>query len=174
MIRYFYAFALATALSAPAFAQKPEKPNLDKLLYGDLGKIKSFFMIYARVEGTDPAKRDKNEIGLDDDQLTEFLRLRFKNNFAQIPYKENYDYDMPVKEREEMGLLWCRAWTVGSTYPIAYHVKCMIGSKEKAEIISDETLGLGSRDVALQAIRSSMDRMVTKFAVMLFRMRGEI
>ena len=79
-----------------------------------------------RLRGDDAAR-----IGLRERELTDFLRLRFRNSFAATPFRSRQFRDVPPPELAATGLLWCDVWTVGTDYPVAYHVECQLGSYER-------------------------------------------
>ncbi len=148
--------------------------KIEQILYGGLKTIKSFGFIHVNVEGTE-RQAQKNEIGLSGDDMTGFLRLRFKNNFAQIPFREDLSaLGKPEAEQVVVGYLWCQVWTVGDSYPVAYHVQCRMGNMKNLQILSDANLGYGNKDAAIRAVHNALDRIVTNFAKTFFRVRGEI
>jgi len=59
-----------------------KKPNLESIVYSGFKTIKKFGSINVSVEGS------AEKIGLNKEELTDYLRLRFKNSFAGMEYKE--------------------------------------------------------------------------------------
>lgn len=172
--------AAAILFAVNTFAQQPSAStglgDLEKRLYGELAAIKYFGNINVVVEGTDVLKpNSKNAIGLSSEDLTQYLRLRYRNNFADVPYREiDYSKFPPASERPNIGNLWCKAWTVGDNYPVAYYVECKMGTLMKFDVGHDAALGYGNASTTKDEIRKSIDRMVTEFAQLFFRVRGEL
>ncbi len=136
--------------------------------------VTSFGYIYANRYHSGSDKHEGEEVdGFDIDQeMTDFLQLRFKNNFADIPYEFVSPFEWA--KRPEIGNLRCAIWLHGASYPIAYHVECKLGTGEKNKVITDATLGITSNDGANKVIKEALDRMVSKFALTFFRVRGEL
>jgi hypothetical protein len=124
--------------------------EFEKAMYGDLAAVQSFGFISAYVQNTDPGKgTSKNEIGLSTDELKQYLRLRFRNNFANIAYKPVTmgTPDCPSEmDQAKAGYLWCGVWTVGTDFPVAYHVDCRIGTLKRYQITNSAYLGYGKQE----------------------------
>jgi len=144
------------------------------LLYGDLKYIEKFHFIHVHVKGK-PKDKDENKIGLSDEELTSYLKLRYKNNFANIPAGEYiYEPNLSDVEKRKLGNIWCGVWTVGQDYPVAYHVECRLGSEINKRIVHDEHLGYGNKDNVRKSIRESLNSMIENFAITFFKIRDEL
>ncbi|MEX0958010.1 MAG: hypothetical protein WDZ63_01840 [Burkholderiales bacterium] len=164
-------------LSVVTFAQDSvDRKALERMLYGDLTRIESFVVIYVLVQGTDLWKADsENEIGLSSAQMSDYLRLRYRNNFADIPYVELTEGLFGSEEiNRTRGRLWCAVWTVGDSYPVAFHVECQIGTLHEPNVLRRAVLGYARKELAIEEIRKEIDSMLTEFAQVFFRVRGEI
>lgn len=149
--------------------QQDLEKRLNELLYGGLNKIESFGYIYVHVRNP---KEDK--LGLNSEELTGYLRLRYKNNFANIPFKDQSQNLWDMKSKEKVGMLWCGVWTVGDNYPVAYHVECTAGSFEQPRILSEAILGYGNKRNVPETIKKSIDDLVSQFAIQFYKTRGEM
>ncbi len=137
--------------------------------YRDVKLIEKFGFINMYVK----AREEDHRIGLSDEELTSFLKLRYKNNFANVPYKKT-NRNISEEDKKKIGTLWCAVWTVGKNYPIAYHVECRMGTYSNDRIFGDATLGFGSKENVPDSIREAVDRMVSGFAILFFKYRGEL
>lgn len=107
--------------------------------------------------------------------FNDFLRLRFKNNFSSVALKVmSFEEYSGIKNKDAAGFLWCGIMTVGDTYPVAYHIECRFGSAKESQIMTDSVLGWGSNKNVEDAMKKTIDGMVSKFAVQFFKTRGGI
>ena len=155
--------------NASAEQKQDAKTFIDNLLYGELKHIESFGFIYVHIENTESSRLQLNE-----NDLTDYLKLRFKNNFSGVQYKDKTNSLADIKDPKKIGNLWCGVWTVGDDYPVAYHVECQLGSFQKDRILTDAVLGYGSKRNVPDTIRKSIDDIVSRFAVKFFKVRGEM
>jgi hypothetical protein len=158
-------------LSINTYAQGTDKSfeeRMNEVLYGDLRKIERFGFIYVLVRS-----ESEDKVGLKSEDLTDYLKLRYKNNFGGFPYKEITDWQN-APPAEKTGNLWCGVWTVGNSFPVAYHVECRMGSMKQSRIVEDAVLGYGNRSNVPETIRKTLDRMVSDFAIRFFKTRGEM
>lgn len=167
--RFLFALLLFPLVAHGEQTQEDLWKFIEESLYGDLRKIESFGFIHVHV-------KNSKEKGLrpDEKELTDYLKLRFKNNFANVPFKDQSANLSNILESEKIGRLWCGVWTVGSDYPVAYHVECKAGPFSKPEMLSDEHLGYGNSRNVPDQLRKSIDEMVSEFAVRFFKTRKEI
>ena len=107
-----------------------------------------------------------------DEEMSEFLRQEFKTDFVDVPYE--FVDSLDWARNPAIGHLQCHTWLHGDSYPIAYHVECMLGAGEKNRVLYDAELGIVSKDEADAVVNEAMDRMVAKFALIFFRARGEL
>lgn len=144
-------------------------------MYGKyLNPVTSFGYIYATRyhSGTEKSVGDES-LGFDiDDEMTNFLQLRYRNSFADVPY----EFVSPFESIKypEVARLQCATWLYGDSYPMAYHVECKLGAGKKSRIVTDATLGITSQSDADRDIKGALDRMVSRFALIFFRSRGEL
>lgn len=156
-------------LSAQQINPQDFQKRLEDALYGDLKKIEYFGSIHVHLKNTDSTK-----IGLNEEELGDFLRLRYRNNFGNVPYKDLGAKRLDVKDKSAMGYLWCGVSTVGDDFPIAYHVECKVGSMANPTILSDAVLGYGNKRNVPESIKKSLDNMISQFAIQFFKTRGEM
>jgi hypothetical protein len=149
--------------------QQDVESFMNELLYGGLKKIDSVGFIHVHLKNS-----ESNKLGLTSEDLTDFLKLRYKNNFGNIPFLDKSKKIGEIKNREAIGNLWCGVWTVGDDYPIAYHVECRFGSFGNPSIVSDEVLGYGNKRNVPESIKNSIDRMTSEFAIQFYKSRGEM
>ncbi len=127
--KLFILIVLGVSLSSPALAQEEETPSIsklfEKLYYRGFKDVQSFGYINVVLGNT------AKQIGLSQGELTDYVKLRFKNNFAKIKYKEvpfEKWGDLNEADALKVGYLWFRVWVVGDDYPIAFHVQCRAGN----------------------------------------------
>jgi hypothetical protein len=152
-----------------ASAQK----SITDILYGDFSEIDSFGYIQVKVQGERAAL-----IGLKSDELTDYAKLRYKNNFSGIEYQEISTEESSIFQEEErakkVGSIWFRVWISGESNQIAYFIECKAGNYENYEIWSDEVLGICDEREINQIARNEINRMIEDFAIIFFKVRGEI
>lgn len=148
--------------------------TIDDILYGDFNEIESFGYIQVKVQ-----QDQGSMIGLlDSEELTNYAKLKFKNNFNGISYKEVTAMESSLYQEEEkakkVGSIWFRVWTVGEVFPIAYYVECKAGNYDNYEMWSDEVLGYCNEKEINQIVRNEINRMIENLAIIFFKIRGEI
>ena len=76
-------------------------------------------------------------------ELTEYARLRFKNNFANVEFIKTLAKRTGSTDEvlEKTGYIKIIVWTVGEDYPIAYHVKLESGTIRNFKIHEGAYLG---------------------------------
>lgn len=147
---------------------------IQQALYSDLASIEYFGTIGVFVTG-DSAE----QIGLDADDLTDYLKLRFKNNFASIPYKDKSEsYDALFDDEEEaakFGEMMVSVWVIGEDYPIVYHIEIDVGAfTPGGGRYENAHLGYGTEESVPDTIRESIGSLVEDAAVTFFKVRGEL
>jgi hypothetical protein len=147
--------------------------SIDDILYQDFKEVETFGYIHVKVQGDESFL-----VGLKSEELTEFAKLKYKNNFANIEYREipaeeSYLYQEEEKAKK-VGSIWFRVWTVGEEFPIAYYIECRAGTYKNYEIWRDEVLGFCDRRELKQIVRNEITRMIENLAITFFKVRGEI
>ena len=156
-------------LSISASAQM----TIDDILYSDLKEIESFGYIHVKVQGERAAI-----IGLSNDELTDYAKLKYKNNFIGIEFKEIAVEESSLyqedSEAKKVGSVWFRIWVAGEGNPIAYYIECKAGNYIDYELWNDEILGLCNERDIKQICRNEINRMIENLAITFFKVRGEI
>ena len=109
-------------------------------------------------------------IGLDSPALASFLESRFLQEFAFL--QGDFAFDKTY-ETWEIGLFGCEAWTVGGSYPIAFHVQCAGGSMDEPRHWQHATLGYGPKDKIVEIVKNTLDAIVAEYAVFVRKAKGE-
>jgi hypothetical protein len=165
-------FVMLLFLSFP-LQSKGSDLNVDSILYGDsFRQVESFINIRVIFEG-----KDAKKIGLDDVELSNLLKLKFKNNYAGIPYSDTLDEIMDIYykgESKKYGGLIVRVWVLGTNYPISYHIRLMSGSIDDQKDYTAELLGHGSISNVEESIRAGINDLVEKAAITFFKARDEL
>ncbi len=116
----------ASSLNAEDRPALPESYNADEyddenhdntILYQSFREIKIIDKVFTVVYYIGD---DAEKIGLDEVELGDYLRLKIKNNFANIKL-EDRDYDKYTSR--QVGWVFFRVWVTGENYPVAYHFK---------------------------------------------------
>ena len=150
--RYLSKILILLVLSWMSAASAQERRTED---VSRLAQIRSFGFVKAYVEGTDGAS--SNDVGLNDADMTKYVRERFAEHFAKIGYAEKSLTAVPELEEPSVGHLWCRIWTVGTSQPIAYYVECRMGSFRAPGIAEQSALGFDKRETIGETVRKSLD-----------------
>lgn len=147
--------------------------SLEDILYRDFKDVETFGYINVKVQG-----EQAFSIGLKSEELTDYARLKYKNNFAAIAFQEITAGEAYLYQEEEeakkVGSIWFRVWTVGETFPIAYYIECRAGSYKNYEMWKDEVLGFCDEKEIKQIVRHEITRMMENLAITFFKVRGEI
>lgn len=101
------------------------------------------------------------DIGLDSRTLASSLEKRFLQEFSFL--QSDFAFEKTY-ETWEIGLFECEAWTVGSSYPIAFHVQCTGGSMDEPRHWRYATLGYGPKEKIVEIVRKAFDSIVTEYA----------
>ncbi|MDD3631291.1 MAG: hypothetical protein RBS20_02090 [Atribacterota bacterium] len=158
-------FTLGTSISS--------QESLEEILYRDFKDVETFGYINVKVQG-----EQAFSIGLKSEELTDYARLKYKNNFATIAFQEISAGEAYLYQEEEeakkVGSIWFRVWTVGEDFPIAYYIECRAGSYKNYEMWKDEVLGFCDEKEIKQIVRHEITRMMENLAITFFKVRGEI
>lgn len=172
MLRLFALLVFAIALSAGSSAFADEKKlNFESIFYSEFKTIESFGLINVSVEGS------AGTIGLKKEDLTDFLRLRFKNSFAGMGFKEPKNLWETFEDKEKgkkIGSIHVKVWTVGDEYPIAYHIAISAGNLANTRQYESAILGYGSKRNVPDSVRESISKLIDDLAVAFFKARNEL
>ena len=140
--------------------------HLNKLFYKDFNEIKILDkeMTYVSISG------DAKKIGLDADELTDYLRLSVEKNFADIKLEDApFDKYEPVQK----GRIEVTVWIVGADYPVAYYTRGKLRnfSNLSCVIWEDERLGFGSKDNVPDLIKKCIDDIIKDLGIDFFTVR---
>ncbi len=149
--------------------------EMKRVIYSGFKTIESFGHIYLMFEG------DAKKIGLNKDKLEDYLKLKFKNNFADVKYNyvgvkelERLLLKKDIEKSRKVGRFSSLVWITGNDYPIAFFVRCEAGNYEELNFWNFETLGYGSKKNVPGYIKKTLGECVEKLAVDFFKVRGEL
>ncbi len=156
-----------------------DEDEINKMRYRGFLKIKTIDIlsqVYIEFNNyVDNATEEAKKIGIDENELTDYLKLIIKNNFASIRM-ERPDFDKYT--RKQVGVLVFRVMVTGDNFPIVYHLRCRFQHLDYAQgdavIWEAEKLGYGSKDNVLDTIKKSIDRQVEELAILFYKVRGEL
>lgn len=173
MKRRFLAFLLFLIIFVALGSAINSQESLEEILYRDFKDVETFGYINVKVQG-----EQAFIIGLTGEELTDYARLKYKNNFATIPFQEISAGEAYLYQEEEkakkVGSIWFRVWTVGEEFPIAYYIECRAGTYKNYEMWKDEVLGFCDKKEIKQIVRHEITRMMENLAITFFKVRGEI
>ena len=143
---------------------EPSKETLRDSDYRPAREIKKFIEPTMLLRGT------AEGIGLDSHTLDGFLETKFLQNFGFL--QSDFAFDKTY-ETWEIGLFECEAWTVGSNYPIAFHVQCAGGSMDEPRHWRTATLGYGPKERILDMVKTIIDSIVDEYATFVQKARSK-
>lgn len=154
-----------------------DSDEYNKKRYKDFLKIRRLLKMNVRVMLTN--REDAKKIGLDEDELTDYLRLKVKNNFANIRMEEvDFSKNNTKSFKQQVGSLHLNVWVVGDNYPVAYHLRYVFFTSDYSEgdssIWDTKWLGYGSKDNISDIIKSNIDKTIQDLAILFFKVRGEL
>ncbi len=115
---------------------------------------------------------DAEEIGLNKDELTDYLRLKVKNNFANIKFE---DSPRDKYEPEQIGYIRFRVWIGGVEYPVIYHIKYEFRNLSLTyQTLEGEMLGCGTKDTVPDSVMKAIDKLTKKLAIVFSKARGKL
>jgi len=142
----------------------PSKDTMQGSDYRPAREIKRFIEPTILLRGT------AAEIGLDSRTLDTFIEKQFLQDFAFL--QSDFAFDKTY-ETWEIGLFECEVWTVGSNYPIAFHVQCTGGSMDEPRHWRNATLGYGPKDKIVEMVKKTIDSIVDEYATFVQKARGK-
>ncbi len=184
IMKHLLAVLVLTVLSVNAIAEDEDEDAplsdsevvqlLHQMMYSDLVSIEYFGTLRIHFVGDGAEK-----IGLDQDDLTDYLKLRFKNNFASIPYKGDIEDFSELLDNDEeaakYGELTVTVWIEGEDYPVVYHIEIDVGAfPAGGGRYKNANLGYGSEESVPDAVKKSIGSLVEDAALAFFKTRGEL
>jgi hypothetical protein len=115
--------------------------------------------------------------GLDQAELTDLLRLRFRNTFNSVPFKETNLFRAQLDDEiaKKIGRINVRVYTVGTSYPVAYNISIEAGSMACSRSdYENAILGYASSDAITRIVREAISTLVDDAAVAFFKARGSL
>lgn len=174
-MKLYIPLLIALLFSSVHAASTVEEVKIDRFRYQDILDVKQFWLIDVTLDGT------AEKIGLSREELRDFLRLRYANLFTGFPLKE-----MPRDEKgypsadiveREWALLSVTIWTVGTEYPVAYHMELKI-TKFRGGMYGyhDAALGYASaKDIVNgRIVRDALSSMMERAAATLLKIQGKM
>jgi len=172
MFRFLTIFVLVIALLAgPNVFADENKPNIESFFYSGFKTIERFGLISVSLDGS------AEKIGLKKEDLTDYLRLRFKNSFAGMWFKEPENLWETIQNKEKaakIGDIHVNVWTVGDDFPIAYHIAINAGNLANGREYENAFLGYGSKRNVPDSVRESISQLIDDLAVAFFKARSEL
>jgi hypothetical protein len=110
------------------------------------------------------------EIGIDTRTLAGILEKRFLQDFAFL--QSDFAFGKTY-ETWEIGLFVCETWTVGSNYPIAFHIQCTGGSMDEPRHWQSASLGYGPKEKIVEIVRKALDSIVADYATFVRKGHGK-
>ncbi len=144
----------------------PDEISYKKLLYSDFNKIKRIEKMTTNVYFMGD---DAEKIGLNVMELTDYLRLRIRNNFENIKIE---DSGIDKYKDEQVGMIKIRVWGLGTDYPIAYHLKCEFRNNIRL-VWGQEYMGIADKERILNAVKEGIDVLIQVLAMDFFDVRGD-
>ncbi len=116
---------------------------------------------------------DAEKIGLNKAKLTDYLRLKVKNNFPNIKLE---DSPRDKYKPEQIGYILFRVWIGGVEYPVVYHIKYEFWnlSLTRYRILEDEVLGCGTKGTVPDSVMKAIDRLTKRLAIVFSKARGKL
>ncbi len=153
--------------------QYTDEDSINEVIYRDFLDIKIFRKVLTRVSFMGGGNDER--IGLDANELTDYLRLKIKNNFTDIKIEE-LDYDKYTDK--QVGYIGLRVWVVGYNYPVSYHLKFGFFHNDSSQtqnmIWDNEWLGAETRDGIHGTVKKCIDETIGELAILFYKVRGEL
>lgn len=176
MYRVVVCFLFALILTPGSIALSDEEKSkslLVSLYWEQLKSIEKFAILHLDTEGS------AEKIGVKQDELQDYLRLRFKNSFSRIESKPDkglmesfgkLDFDKAIK----YGTILIRVWTVGEDDHVSYHIQLLAGNLVDRKLYDNEVLGFDSKKNMPNVVRNTISDLVDEFAIFFFKNRNEL
>jgi len=181
LAKIFFVIFLSVLSYSFVFGEEP-KPT-EQTLYPRFSKIQGFSYIGVYLIG------NAEKIGLSENELTDYIKLKFRNNFRGIQLLTT-DQALKISGKgrgEQLGYIVVEVFTVGDTdYPVAYHVQCRAGNlryyfdnypaalMQHSIIWERPSLGFCKKIDVLKNIKESITFLIEDLAINFFKARGEL
>lgn len=180
------AFVMVLFLVLPCYGEEKDefkpvrKVNDEEILYPKFKEIEFFGILTVSLVG-----EGTTQLGLNEQELTDFFRLKYKNNFANFPYKpavNPFDFFDDEKIFNKVGIIKIRVWTVHRDFsedaiivPVAYHIRLSSGCIASPQLEYDqEYLGWCRKEDTNKSIKDAIAGLMESFAITFFKARGEM
>ena len=163
---------IISCLSIPVYANPKSQPiDLEQYYYSmELSNIKYFCAVNVCTDGS------AAQIGLNEKELTDFLRLKYKNNISLpiLPNKILEKNNDGLSITEDKGEIWVTVWTIGDNYPVAYYIRMSAGNATNIHAWEQEYLGYDSKENIPNIVKTQLTNMMEKFAIDFYKARKEL
>jgi hypothetical protein len=164
---------ILTMLTVLSATNPKENQEFDwkKIIYKDLATIERYGLVYVHLQGS------AKDIGLDQDELSDYMKLKYKNNFSTVPYNKDENLillGMNIDEQKKVGIMHINIWTVGDDYPVAYHIEIFSGPFYDESIYNNAVLGYDAADNIEKIVKETITKMIEELAITYFKIREEI
>jgi hypothetical protein len=151
------------------YAFGEEKVTYEQIFYSGFKKVEYFCHINVNLQGS------AEKIGLNKERLTDLAKLKFKNNFANINYKDEserlFDIYLDENKNNSVAAIYFDIWTVGDDYPVAYHISVKSGPVSNADMYTNAYLGYGSRVDVPETVKKAIADFMEELAISFFKAR---
>jgi hypothetical protein len=179
------AIVMVLFLVLPCYGEEKEskpvrKVNEEEILYPQFKEIEFFGILTVSLFGD-----GATQLGLNEQELTDFFKLKYKKNFATFPHKpavNPFDFFKDENIFNKVGVIKIRVWTVHRDFsendiivPVAYHVRLASGYMASPQFdYNQEYLGWCLKENTNKTIKEVISQFVERFAITFFKARGEM
>jgi len=178
--KIFFVIILSVLSYSLVFAE--EHKSFEQLYYGRFSKIKGFRYIEVNLDKSKEIELSKNE-------LTDYVKLKFRNNFRGIQIlTDEQVVKMLVKGRgEKLGYIWFDVFIRGDTdYPVVYYVQCRAGNlkhfsdnlpapiQQNSIIWEKAYIGFCRKINVSEKIKKVINGLIEELAIDFFKARSEL
>lgn len=117
------------------------------------------------------------EIGLGRIKLSAYVAKTFLSSFAflQTDFRNDSSPGSDTTLLDyERGVFNCELWTVGTDYPIVYHIECTAGPISARDQWKNAKLGFGARDMMEVIITKRLHELVQEYAIFILKAHGKL
>ena len=116
---------------------------------------------------------DAEKTGLDENELTDYLRLRVKSNFTDIKFVKDITDSLGKYKSNQVGSIVLFITMTGENYPIACNI-AYVFYNFNIRIWEADVLGVTSKEKASDSIKKSIDDVIPEIAINFYKARGEL